>query len=71
MLDFIIFAQYPLYNNKIFLYMEHTLYKLDKTKIEFDNHCLIDPKLFQLRLNYQKFYAMTYFANIFGIMVAQ
>ena len=45
-LDFNMLAQYLLYNNKTFLYIDHTLYRLDKTKIAFKNHCPIDTKLF-------------------------
>lgn len=37
---------YLLYNNKIFLYIKYVLYKLDKTKIIFENHFLIITKLF-------------------------
>ena len=43
--------------------MEHTLYKLDKTKIAFENHCPINAKLFQPTFNYQKFHAMTHFVK--------
>ena len=39
-------AQYLLYNNEILSYMKHALYRLDKTKIAFENHCPIDVKLF-------------------------
>lgn len=44
--DCTILTQYSLHNNKTLLYMEHALYRLDKTKIAFDNHCLINAKLF-------------------------
>lgn len=50
-----------LHNNKRFLYIEYALYKLDKTKIVFENHYLIDLKLFPPMFNYSKFYTMTYF----------
>ena len=43
--------------------MDHALYKLDKTKIVFENHCLIDAKLFQPNFNYPKFHAMTNFVK--------
>ncbi len=43
--------------------MEHALYRLDKTKIAFENHYLIDTKLFQPTFNYPKFHAMTYFVK--------
>lgn len=41
--------------------MEHALYRLDKTKIAFENHCPINVKLFQPTFNYSKFYAITHF----------
>ena len=43
--------------------MDYNLYRLDKTKIEFENHCLINLKLFQLTFNYPKFYIMTHFVK--------
>ena len=62
-LNFIILAQYPLYDNKIFFYMDYALYRLDKTKITFENYCPINVKLFQPTFNYPKFYAIIYFVN--------
>lgn len=59
--DFTMLAQYLLYNNEILLYIEHTLYRLDKTKVIFQNCFLIDTKLFQLIFNYPKFYVIIYF----------
>ena len=56
-----IFIQYLLHNNKIFVYIEYILYKLDKIKIAFENHCFIDAKLFRPTFYYSKFYATTYF----------
>ena len=35
-LDLIMLAQYISYNEETFRYMEHTLYKLEKTKIAFE-----------------------------------
>ena len=62
-LDFSMLVQYPLHDNEILFYMEHALYKLDKTKIAFENHHLINVKLFRLTFNYPKFHAMTYFVQ--------
>ncbi len=62
-LNFTMLAQYLLYNNETIFYMEHILYRLDKTKIGFENHRLIDAKLFQPTFNYLKFSAMTYFVK--------
>lgn len=62
-LDFTILAKYLLYNNQTLSYMDHTLYRLDKTKIAFENHCPINTKLFGLTFNYLKFHAMTHFVK--------
>ena len=43
--------------------MDHALYRLDKTKIAFENHCPIDAKLFRPTFNYPKFYAMIHFVK--------
>ena len=59
--DFTMLTQYPLHNNEIFFYMEHALYKLNITKIAFENQYPINVKLFQLTLNSLKFHAITYF----------
>ena len=62
-LDFTILAQYQLHDNETLFYMEHALYKLDKIKIAFENHRLINIKLFQPTFNYPKFHTMTYFVQ--------
>ena len=49
-------TDYPLHNNEILSYIEYTLYRLDETKITFENHCLINIKLFQPTFNYPKLY---------------
>lgn len=59
--DFIILAQYPLHNNETLFFMEYTLYRLDKTKIAFENYCPINTKLFWPMSNYLKFHAMIHF----------
>lgn len=43
--------------------MKYTLYKLNKTKIVFQNHCFIHVKLFRPTFNYLIFYAMIYFVQ--------
>ena len=62
-LDFIILAQYILYNNKTLYYMEHALYKLENTKIAFEYYWPIKSKLYQLTFNYPKFYAISHFVQ--------
>ena len=44
-LDFTMLAQYVLYDNETFRYIEHALYKREKTKIAFEHHQLINFKL--------------------------
>ena len=60
-LNFTILAQYVLHNNKTLRYIEHKLYGLEKTKIAFENHQLIDSKLCQPTFDYPKFHAITHF----------
>ncbi len=44
-LDFTILAQYVLHDKETLRYMEHALYRLEKTKIAFEQHWPIDSKL--------------------------
>lgn len=44
-INFTILAQYSLHNDETFFYIENALYRLDKIKMVFKNHCLIDVKL--------------------------
>ena len=62
-LDFTMLAQYPSHNNETLSYIDHALYRLDKTKIAFENHRPIDAKLFRPTFNYPKFHAMTHFVK--------
>ena len=45
-LDFIMLVQYILHDKKTLWYIEHTLYRLEKTKIAFKHHWLIKSKLY-------------------------
>lgn len=45
-LNFTMIVQYPLHDNKILSYIDHTLYRLDKIKIALENHSSIDAKVF-------------------------
>ena len=60
-LDFTILAQYILHDNKMLHYIKHTLYKLEKTKIAFEDHRPIDSKLYWPTFNYPKFHAISHF----------
>ena len=44
-LDFIILAQYVSHDDETLWYMEHSLYRLEKTKIAFEHHQPINAKL--------------------------
>ena len=56
-------AQYPSHNDETLSYMDHTLYRLDKTKIAFENHRPINIKLFRPTFNHPKFHAITHFVK--------
>ena len=62
-LNFIMLAQYILYNNKTFRYMEHILYRMEKTKIAFEHHQPIDFNLCRPTFNYPKFYVISHFVK--------
>ncbi len=62
-LDFIILAQYVLYNDETLCYMEHVFYRLENTKIAIKHHRSIDSKLYRPTLNYLKFHAISYFVQ--------
>ncbi len=44
-LDFTILAQYVLYDKEMLRYIEHALYRLEKTKTAFEQYWPIDSKL--------------------------
>ena len=60
-LDLTILAQYILHDDEILRYMEHVLYRLEKTKIVFEYHWPINSKLCQPTFNYPKCHAISYF----------
>ena len=43
--DFTMLAQYVLHNDETLCYIEHVLYKIEKTKIAFEHYRPIDSKL--------------------------
>ena len=61
-LNFTMLAQYVSHDDETLRYMEHALYRLEKTKIAFEHHWPIDSKLCRPTFNYLKFYAVTHFA---------
>lgn len=60
-LDFILLAQYFLYDDEMLFYIVYTLYRLENIKIAFEYYQPIDSKLYQLIFNYPKFYTITQF----------
>ena len=62
-LDFTMLAQYVSHDDETLRYMEHALYRLEKTKIAFEHHRPIDSKLCRPTFNYPKFHAVTHFAQ--------
>lgn len=43
--------------------MDHIWYRLKKLKIAFEQHRIIDSKLYQPMFNYSNFYTINYFAQ--------
>ena len=62
-LDFTMLAQYISHNNEILRYIEHVLYRLEKTKIAFEHHQPINFKLCHPTFNYPKFHTISYFVQ--------
>ena len=62
-LDFTMLAQYVSHDDETLRYMEHALYKLEKTKIAFEHHRLIDSKLCRPTFKYLKFHAISHFVQ--------
>ena len=60
-LDITILAEYISYLNEMLQCTEHTLYRLEKTKIVFKYHWLINSKLCRLSFNYPKFHISNHF----------
>ncbi len=62
-LDFTILAQYVSHDEETLRYMEQALYKLEKTKIAFEQHWPINFKLCRPTFNYPKFHAISHFVK--------
>ena len=56
-------AQYVSHDDETLRYMEHALYRLEKTKIAFEHHRPIDAKLCRPTFNYPKFHATSHFVQ--------
>ncbi len=62
-LDFRMLAQYVSYDEETHRYMEHALYRLEKTKIAFEQYRPINSKLCRPTFNYPKFLAIGHFVQ--------
>ena len=62
-LDFTMLTQYVSNDDETLRYMEHVLYRLEKTKIAFEHHRPIDAKLCRPTFNYAKFHATSHFVQ--------
>ena len=62
-LDFIILAQYVLHDEETLRYIKHALYRLEKTKIAFEQYWPIDSKVCQPTFNYSKFHTISHFVQ--------
>ncbi len=62
-LDFTMLAQYILHDEETLRYIEHALYRLEKTKIAFEQHRPINSKLCRPTFNYLKFHAISHFVQ--------
>ena len=62
-LDFTMLTQYVSNDDETLRYMEHVLYRLEKTKIAFKHHRPIDAKLYRPTFNYPKFHVTSHFVQ--------
>ena len=62
-LDFTILAQYVSHDDKTLRYIEHALYRFEKTKITFEYHRPINAKLCRPIFNYPKLHATSHFVQ--------
>ncbi len=62
-LDFTMLAQYVSYDEETLRYMEHALYRLEKTKIVFEQYRPIDSKLCRPTFYYPKFHVINNFVQ--------
>ena len=61
--DFILLAQYKTHDDETFEYLDHALYRIDRTKAVFKQFCPVDKATDEGHFNFPKFYAMTHYAS--------
>ncbi len=62
-LDFTMLTQYVSHDEETLRYIEHALYRLEKTKIAFEQYQFMDSKLCRPTFNYPKFHVISHFVR--------
>jgi hypothetical protein len=61
--DFILLAQYKTHDDEMFEYLDHALYRIDRTKAVFKQFHPVDKATDEGHFNFPKFHAMTHYAS--------
>ncbi len=61
--DFILIAQYKTHDEETLYYLDHALYRIDKTKIVFKVLYLVDKTRDEGHFNFLKFHIITYYMS--------
>jgi hypothetical protein len=62
-IDFILLAQYKTHNDETLRYLDHALYRIDKTKVVFKQFRPVDKVTAEGHFNFPKFHAMTHYTS--------
>ncbi len=61
--NFILIVQYKTHDKETLRYLDHVLYRIDKTKIVFKVLHLVDKTTDESHFNFPKFYIITYYTS--------
>ena len=61
--DFILLAQYKMHDDETLEYLDHALYRIDKTKAVFKQFRPVDKATDEGHFNFPKFHAMTHYTS--------
>ena len=61
--DFILLAQYKTHDDETLEYLDHALYRIDKTKAVFKQFRPVDKAIDEGHFNFPKFHAMTHYTS--------
>ena len=61
--DFILIAQYKTHNEETLHYLDHALYRIDKTKVAFKALRPVDKVTDEGHFNFLKFHVMTHYTS--------